>query len=60
MMNYADIPTRVIHEEGKLQPSFQPGLKIVSSRDRETGQFLLILIGWDKGHWHHNILFHAN
>lgn len=45
MMNYADIPTRVIHEEGKLQPSFQPGLKIVSSRDRETGQFLLILSG---------------
>lgn len=58
-VNYADILTRVIHEEGKLQPSFQPRLKIVSACDRETGQFLLILVGWDKEHWRHHILFHA-
>ena len=58
-MNYADILTRVIHEEGKLQPSFQPRLKIISSCDRETRQFLLIIIGWDKDDWVHNILFHA-
>lgn len=58
-MNYADILTQVIHEEGKLQPSFQPRLKIVSACDRETGQFLLIIIGWDKDAWVHNILFHA-
>ena len=58
-MSYADILTQVVHEEGKLQPSFQPGLKIVSSCDRETGQFLLIVVGWDKEHWRHSILFHA-
>ena len=58
-MSYADILTQVIHEEGKLQPSFQPRLKIVSSCDRETGQFLLIMVGWDKEHWRHSILFHA-
>ena len=58
-MNYADILTQVIHEEGKLQPSFQPELKIVSACDRETGQFLLIVVGWDKEHWQHSILFHA-
>jgi hypothetical protein len=58
-VNYADILTQVVHEEGKLQPSFQPRLKIVSSCDRETGQFLLIMVGWDKEHWRHSILFHA-
>jgi hypothetical protein len=58
-MNYADILTQVIHEEGKLQFSFQPELKTVSACDQETGQFLLIVVGWDKGHWQHSILFHA-
>lgn len=58
-VNYADILTQVIHEESKLQPSFQPRLKIVSSCDKETGQFLLIIIGWDKDAWVYNILFHA-
>jgi len=58
-VNYADILSQVIHEESKLQPSFQPGLKIVSSCDRETGQFLLVIVGWDKEHWRHGILFHA-
>jgi hypothetical protein len=58
-VNYADTLTRVIHEEGKYQPSFQPKLKIVSACDQDTGQFLLLVIGWDKEHWVHNILFHA-
>ena len=58
-INYADILTRVIHEEGKLQPSFQPELKIVASCDRETGQFLLMILGWDKNRWCYNTLFHA-
>ncbi|HEX5080564.1 MAG TPA: element excision factor XisI family protein [Blastocatellia bacterium] len=58
-MNYADILTRVIHEEGKYQPSFQPKLKVVSACDRETGQFLLIWVGCDKERWVHSILFHA-
>ena len=56
---YADILTQVLREETSVQPSLQPGLKIVSSCDRETGQFLLIIIGWDRDDWHHSILFHA-
>lgn len=59
-MSYADILTQVVREEAKLQPSVQPKLNVVSSCDRETGQFLLVVIGWDnKRHWMHNILFHA-
>ena len=56
---YADILTRMLREETKVQPSFQPGLKIISSCDRETGQFLLIIVGWDRDEWYHSILFHA-
>ena len=58
-VNYADILEQVIREEGKLQPSFQPGLKIIPSCDRESGQYMLILTGWDKDGRHHSILFHA-
>jgi hypothetical protein len=58
-ISYSDILTRVVHEEGRLQPSLQPRLKIVSSCDQETGQFLLIIVGWDKDRWRHSILFHA-
>ncbi|HEX4947406.1 MAG TPA: element excision factor XisI family protein, partial [Blastocatellia bacterium] len=58
-VNYADILTQVLYEESKFQPSFHPRLKIVSSCDRETGQFLLIMVGWDKEHWRPSILFHA-
>ncbi len=56
-VDYADILTRVIHEEGKLQPSFQPRLKIVSVCDQGTGQFLLIAVGWDGRRRVDNILF---
>ncbi len=58
-VKYADILTQVLREEAMLQPSFQPGLKIVSSCDSAAGQFLLLVIGWDKKHPHHSILFHA-
>lgn len=59
-MSYADILNQVVREEAKLQPSVQPRLKVVSSCDREAGQFLLVVIGWDnQRHWMHNILFHA-
>jgi hypothetical protein len=56
---YANILTQVLRKETKVQPSLQPGLKIVSSCDRETGQFLLIIVGWDRDEWYHSILFHA-
>ncbi len=59
-LNYADILTQVLRAEGKLQFRTIPRLKIVSSCDRESGQFLLIMIGWDnQEHWVHSILFHA-
>lgn len=58
-VNYADILTHVLYEESKFQPSFQPRLKIVSACDRETGQFLLIMVGWDKDNWYDTVLFHA-
>lgn len=59
-VSYADVVTQVVSEEVRLQPSVQPRLKVVSSCDRETAQFLLVVIGWDnKRHWMHNILFHA-
>lgn len=35
-VSYADLLTRVMREEAKLQPSVQPSLKIVSSCDSET------------------------
>lgn len=55
-MSYADILTQVVREEAKLQPS----MNVVSSCDLETGQFPLVVIGWDnQRHWMHNILFHA-
>jgi hypothetical protein len=57
--HYADILTKVLRKETEVQPSFQPGLKIISSCDRETGQFLLIIVGWDRDEWYHSILFHA-
>lgn len=59
-VNYADILTQVVREESKIQFSLQPRLKVVSSCDDETGQFLIIMIGWDNNrHWVHSILFHA-
>lgn len=59
-MNYADILTQVLREESRIQFRTIPRLKIVSSCDRESGQFLLIMIGWDnQEHWTHNIIFHA-
>jgi XisI protein len=57
-VNYADILTKIVREESRLQPSLQP-IKIVASCDQETGQFLLIAFGWENSHWVHSILFHA-
>lgn len=56
---YADILTEVLHAEAKPFPTI-PCLRLVSSCDRETGQFLLIMIGWDnRKRWNHSITFHA-
>jgi hypothetical protein len=58
-VNYADILTEVLREKGNTRYPLQPGLKLVASCDPVSGQFLLIRIGWDKNHWHHSIVFHA-
>lgn len=56
---YADILTEVLHAEAKTFPTI-PKLRLVASCDRETGHFLLIMVGWDnRNHWHHSISFHA-
>ena len=35
-------------------------MKLVASYDHQSGQFLLIMIGWDNREcWHHSITFHA-
>jgi hypothetical protein len=58
--NYADILTQVLRAESQIQFRTIPRLKVVSSCDRESGQFLLIMLGWDNNdHWEHSILFHA-
>lgn len=57
-LNYADILTRVLREEAKLQPRLQP-IKIASACDPETGQFLLIATGWENERWFDGILIHA-
>ena len=59
-VNYADILTQVLREESRLQFRTIPRLKTISSCDREVGQFLLVMVGWDNNkHWVHSILFHA-
>ncbi len=56
-MSYAEILTRVVREEGKLQPKHGPA--IVSVCDQETGQFMLVAVGWQNRRHIDNILFHA-
>ncbi len=58
-LNYADILTHILREKSKVRYPLQPRLKLLSCCDYEAGQFLLIRIGWDKKHWQHSILFHA-
>ena len=58
-MRHAEILTQVLWEKSQVRYPLNPGLKVVASCDRESGQFLLIRIGWDKDEWFHSILFHA-
>ncbi len=58
---YADIITAVMREEADV--SFignQHRLKIVTACDRETGEFLMIFLGWvsDK-EWRDSVLVHV-
>jgi len=58
-IRYADILTQALRERSQVKYPLNPGLKVVSSCDRESGQFLLIRLGWDQDEWFHSILFHA-
>jgi hypothetical protein len=58
-MKYSEMLTQVLREKSLVRYPLNPGLKVVASCDRESGQFLLIRIGWDRDEWHHTILFHA-
>ncbi len=56
-MSYADVLTRIMREEEKYQPLHGP--VIVSVCDQETGQFMLVAVGWQKERHIDSILFHA-
>ncbi len=59
-LKYANTLTEVLRAKAALEFSTIPRLKMVASCDAESGQFLLILIGWDnRERWHHSITFHA-
>jgi hypothetical protein len=58
-MSNAEILTRILRERSQVKYPLHPGVKVVSSCDRESGQFLLVRIGWDEDEWFHSILFHA-
>ena len=57
-LRYADILTQVLRKESSLQPRLQK-LKISPVCDKESGQFLIIMTGWEKQTWTDTILFHA-
>ena len=57
-VNYADILTQVIRKESAMQPRLQ-NLKITPVCDPESGNFLIIMTGWEKEAWINTILFHA-
>ena len=58
-MKHSEILTQILREKSLVKYPLNPGLRVVASCDPESGQFLLIRIGWDRDEWHHTILFHA-
>ena len=58
-VKYAEILTQLLREKSKTKYRLQPHLKLVSSCDQESGQFLLIMLGWKQSQWVHHIVFHA-
>lgn len=57
-VSYAEILTKVVRAEEQYQPSFAP-IKIVPVCDASSGQFLLLMIGWEGPRRVDRILFHA-
>ncbi|NES80338.1 MAG: XisI protein [Moorea sp. SIO2B7] len=57
-LKYTDILTKVLRKESAIQPRLQ-NIKFSSVCDKESGHFLIIATGWEKGIWSNTILFHA-
>jgi hypothetical protein len=57
---YADILTAVLRAEAAVSFRSYPRLRIVAACDRESGEFLLMMLGWvsDK-EWRDSVLVHA-
>ena len=49
-LNYADILTQVLRKESAIQPRLKT-IKIIPVCDKESGQFLIIMTGWEKETW---------
>ncbi len=56
-LNYTGILTQIMRAEEQFQPLNGPA--IVSVCDAQTGQFLLVAVGWQKQRHIDSILFHA-
>lgn len=56
---YANILTDILYAESNLRFHLKPELKMVAACDHKTGQFFLVMVGWDKDEWVHHIVFHA-
>lgn len=56
---YANILTDILYAESNLSFHLKPELKMVAACNRKTGQFFLVMVGWDKDKWVHHIVFHA-
>ncbi|MBI1764687.1 MAG: XisI protein [Acidobacteria bacterium] len=56
---YANILTEILYAESKARFHLKPELKLVAACDHQTGQFFMVMIGWDQDDWVHNIVFHA-
>ena len=57
---YADIITAVMRKEANATFRIQPRLQIVTACDRESGEFLLVWLGWaNNQEWRDSVLVHA-
>ncbi|NOT58709.1 MAG: XisI protein [Acidobacteria bacterium] len=56
-INFDDLLTQVIGNETQYQPLGGP--EIVSVCDHQTGQYMLVAVGWQKDRHINQIVFHA-
>ena len=57
---YADSLTAVLRAEASVAFSLQLRLQMVAACDRESGEFLLMVLGWaSNNEWRDSVLVHA-